>query len=239
MSLKYAALLAAAATLLVASAPGASAAADVLGFVYGPASSRDAPASGVRVIVDGGAMTTLTRRDGAFILHNVSAGVHLLEFQSPVALVYPTAKVQVPDAEEGEIKVLEYRYPGAPRVVATHPLEVRPVAAALAFDERPSGSAFGFLTNPMVLIMVVTLGMTYCLPALQKLSDPDGSQARELAAGGGLGAMLAGVLPAQPAGAGGAAEQDAPSPAAAAGAGGARQRRAGGDAAAGGAERRR
>lgn len=181
---------------------GCNADADVAGTVFAE-QTGSAPAANVRVIMDGGERAVTTRRDGSFVLFNVSAGVHLLELQAPV-LVYPTAKVQVPD-DGSEIKVLEYKYPGAPRMMVAHPLELRPVARAIVYEEKPQSSALSFLMSPMVLIMAATLGMTYCLPALQKMADPDGTAARELQQEGGLASLLGGIAgmpaPAAPAGA--------------------------------------
>lgn len=230
---------------LLLGAVGCRAEADVAGTVFAEVTGH-APAANVRIIMDGGERAALTRRDGSFVLYNVSAGVHLLELQAP-ALVYPTAKVQVPE-DGSEIKVLEYKYPGAPRMMISHPLELRPVARALVYEDKQQSSALSFLMSPMVLIMAATLGMTYCLPALQKMADPDGSAARELQDSGGLASLLGGLAgmpaPPRPAGAGAAGravrdeagDGSGTSPAAAGSAGG--QAAAAAGAAAGGAERR-
>ena len=138
-------------------------------------------AAGVRVVLNGGERTTQTRADGRFSLDGLAAGVYLVELAAvPViaapgssvpaaasggasaAWVYSTFKVQLSEAGEGA-QVLEYRYPGAPKLPARYPIDAAPVARAAFFEERASFSVWGLLKNPTVLMMlfmgVVAIGM--------------------------------------------------------------------------------
>lgn len=129
--------------------------------------------AGVGVSLNGGEVRTVTRGDGGFAFHNVSAArVYLLEVAS-TATVWPTYKVQVPAAGGDGVAVVEYRYPGAPKIPVSHPIMAAPVALPLYFEERPRMSVWGFLKNPQMLIMLAVGAMMLCLPAMQKNMDPE------------------------------------------------------------------
>lgn len=142
-------------------------------------------ASGLRVLLNGGERSTYTRDDGRWQFDGLVAGVYLVEIEpAPVVLkdasapvesawVYPTFKVQLSEgsssegADGGTAQVLEYRYPGAPKLVAKHPIEAVPVARSPYFEERPRASVWSFLKNPTVIMMLVlgvfTVGMPWMM----------------------------------------------------------------------------
>lgn len=128
-----------------------------------------------RVILNGGEYSTITAVDGSFVFFNVSAGgrVYLCEIDTRGDLVWPSFKLNVPTADASEIAVVEYRYPGAPKLPAAHPIAAFPVANAVYFEERPKTTIWSFLKNPQVLIMLVMGGFMFCMPALQKNMDPE------------------------------------------------------------------
>ncbi len=106
-------------------------AAEVQGSVSGAAGQP------LRVVLNGGERGTLLRRDGSFSLGDVPPGVYSLDILSH-ELVYsqvraaratrPQFKVQV--GAEGDVRVLEFKYPGAPRQAVPHPIQAAPVARA-------------------------------------------------------------------------------------------------------------
>lgn len=53
-------------------------------------------------------------------------------------------------ASAAGVQVLEYKYPGAPKMPAKYPIEAYPVARAAFFEERPRTSVWGILKNPTV-----------------------------------------------------------------------------------------
>jgi len=80
------------------------------------------PKETVSIIVNGGYMTAHSRKDGHFTIHGLQPGVYSLDFHS-VAAVYSTLKVKV--EQDGVVKAVQYRYPGAPKTRAAYPLVVQ------------------------------------------------------------------------------------------------------------------
>jgi Protein of unknown function (DUF2012) len=178
--MKFAALLFAAAATVVS-------AHQISGIVLGAERPQALPHADVSLILNGGEQTTVSRSDGSFVFNNVSSGVHLLEIQPTARYVYSTFKVQIGAAggsgEEGtavtaaaaspdEIKVVEYKHPGAAKIPVQHPIIAQPVAPAIYYDERPKSSPLAFLLNPQILMIVVMGGLAYCLPKMQANMDP-------------------------------------------------------------------
>jgi hypothetical protein len=203
-------------------ASGASTAAsgDVCGTVYGAERPVAQPLAGVALLLDGGAARAWSSAaSGGFCFRGLAPGVHLIE---PVAdsrrvpaLVFPTFKVQVPDAAGAAAgdapRALEFRHPGAARLPAALPLVVRPVAVAALHEERPAGSALAFLMNPQVLLMLAVGAMTLCLPMLTKNMDPEAlkEMQEQQAAMGDPAQLLRGLMGGAPAPAPAAARERA------------------------------
>ena len=137
--------------------------------IEGRVATKAGDPSNIRVTVNGGERVTFVRSDGRFAVDGLAPGVYLLEL-SPLsvgehALQFSTYKVQVPE-HGGDIVVLEYRYPGAPKLTVRHPIEVAPVAPAAFFEERPRPSVWTFVANPTILMMIVMGGMVFVMPML-------------------------------------------------------------------------
>jgi len=141
------------------------------------------PAPNALLVLNGGQQSTSSRADGSFTFYNASVGVHHIEIRGAAhGLLYPIFKVQVSaespvlDADgpaAGSLRVVEYRHPGAAKIASVYPIEARPVAAAVYFDERPQASVFSFLLNPQLLLMVAVGGLALCLPKMQQNMDPE------------------------------------------------------------------
>lgn len=151
-------------------------------------------AAGLRVTLNGGERSTVTRADGRFGFDGLAPGVYLVEIApAPLpargggyatgnggpehAWVYSTYKVQLSEgapagsssgaaAAAGGVQVLEYRYPGAPKLPAAYPIDAVPVARGSFFEERPRTSVLGLLKNPTVIMMLVMAFMALGMPAL-------------------------------------------------------------------------
>lgn len=128
--------------------------ADICGVALGNEKPTPFPIRNLHLFLDGGVLNVQTGIDGTFCFRNVASGVHLIEASvstsQPIPQVYSTFKVQVPTSDNEVIKVLEYRHPGAIKLISSYPLEIRPVANAILFDERPQSSIFSLLLNPQV-----------------------------------------------------------------------------------------
>ena len=85
-------------------------------------------------------------------------------------VAYPSLRVLVPVDDAEDVSVLEYRYPGAPKLPGTRAadggLELRPVAPALYYDPPAPSGVFGLLKQPMVVIMIVMAGMVVLVPRM-------------------------------------------------------------------------
>lgn len=137
-------------------------AADITGRVHVRSTTpSDASGSSVslteppRVVLNGGEFQTYARKDGSFTFLSVPPGVYLMEiFQKDAA--YSQYKINVPAGSESVdgsgIQVVEYKYPGAPKLQAKHPIEALPVAPAIYFDERPRFNIWSLLGNQMVRV---------------------------------------------------------------------------------------
>lgn len=146
----------------------------------GTVSAPGARTVGLHVTLNGGERGTTTTSDGSFSIPAVAPGVYLLEIEAaPLparepgglqthALVFSTYKVQVTadDAGGASIAVLEYRYPGAPKLPSRHPIDAVAVAPAAYFEERPRPSVWSLLSNPTVLMIVVMGGLVFVMPMM-------------------------------------------------------------------------
>ena len=73
--------------------------------------------------------------------------------------MYPQYKVHVPESDCDSIQALEYRYPGAPKLVVLHPLlAIAPVAPAAWYEERPRVTIWSLVANPTAIMMIVVSG---------------------------------------------------------------------------------
>ena len=76
------------------------------------------------VTLNGGEHRAFTRPDGSFRFTDVAPGVYLLDVLSTEYL-FSQFKLNLPE-DDGEIRVLEYMYPGANKRAAAYPVDLRP-----------------------------------------------------------------------------------------------------------------
>lgn len=130
------------------------------------------PLNSTRLTLDDGSHTTYTLPDGSFTFHRVPPGVHLLDVQSREHH-FSQVKIQLlAEALDGP-KCIEYVYPGAPKQAIPHPLELTAHAAYQYYEPRQGFSFFSMLKNPMVLMMVVSVGLMVMMPKMMEGLDPE------------------------------------------------------------------
>lgn len=101
-------------------------------------------AAAARLVLDG-AFAASAAPDGAFVFDAVAPGEHSIEvFHRD--FVFSAYRVAV----GADVRAMELRYPGAPPLPASHPLDVAPVARAIYFEERPPSSVWAYARSPMV-----------------------------------------------------------------------------------------
>ncbi len=102
----------------------------------------------------------------------------MLDVHSPY-YHFSQVKIQILEQdEEGENgpvepKCIEYFYPGAAKRSVSHPLTLYANAEYKYFAPRPAFSPFVMLRNPMVIIMIFSVGMMFIMPQMMGNLDPE------------------------------------------------------------------
>jgi len=166
----------------------------VLGKVKIPQNPR--PPTMQVVLNDGSSLElqTMTRVDGSFALDNVPAGIYTLQV---VSTMYHFGKYKLEVNGAGRIRAVLYPYVGADRVSAKHPLRIAPQAQRGYFEARPVVGLGYFLKNPMMLMMLFSVGMMYLMPKMMptdpeelKKMQEEQAEMMKSAGGGGLAKMF-------------------------------------------------
>ncbi|KAL7553419.1 hypothetical protein ACHAWF_016701 [Thalassiosira exigua] len=121
---------------------------------------------------DGSRHSTYTRPDGSFVFHRVPPGVHLLDVQSREHH-FSQVKIQLLAEAMDTPKCIEYVFPGAPKQAVPHPLELVAHASYEYFEPQQGFSVLGIFKNPMMLMMIVSLGGMMLMPKMMEGLDPD------------------------------------------------------------------
>lgn len=91
--------------------------------------------------------------------------------------IYSQFKIKV--AEDNSVIPVEYKYPGAPRSQTQYPLVLTPLTKYNYFQVKEGFSLYKTIfKNPMMIMMVVSLGVIMFFPKLMSGMDKD--QMKEL-----------------------------------------------------------
>lgn len=71
-------------------------------------------------------------------------------------------------AEDGVIRALEYKYPGAGKQRADYPLVAEAVTELDYFEQREKFNLLGLIMSPSFLTVIVPIGLLYILPKLSE-----------------------------------------------------------------------
>eukprot|EP00732_Lithocolla_globosa_P006291 Lithocolla_globosa_v1_NODE_7202_length_977_cov_68.691224.p1 type:complete len:221 gc:universal NODE_7202_length_977_cov_68.691224:919-257(-) len=118
------------------------------------------------VLANGGQFLGLVRDDGSFVINGVPAGQYLLEVDSK-SVLFDRAYVEV--TLKGRHKVVILR-PDTTEESASYPVKLTPRADLDYFQKREGYSLSWLMSNPMLLMAVVVMGMGYIMP---KMMDPE------------------------------------------------------------------
>ena len=152
-----------------ASSTPAAAVTDVCGRLRMP---DDSKLNTTRITLDDGEYTAYTKEvDGSFCFYNVGPGVHLLDVQSN-HLMFSQVKVQLLKDAMNDPKFVEYPYAGAAKFPLTK-LILTAHASYEFFQPKPGFSPFTMLKNPMVLMMIVSIGLMFLMPKMMEGLDPE------------------------------------------------------------------
>lgn len=125
----------------------------------------------LEILLNGGEYTALVHKDGLFRFPSVAPGRYSLQVISATHL-FSEYKLDVP--EEGNIRALEFKYPGASKAIAEYPLKITPHIKVDYFEKREKFSIFQLLKNPSFLAVVVPVLGMWLLPKLsESMMDPE------------------------------------------------------------------
>lgn len=121
---------------------------------------------------DGEYTTYSTVTDGSFSFHHIPPGIHVLDVRSNF-YHFSQIKIQILPNDVSNPNCIEYVYPGATKYAIQHPLTLTAHATFEFFEQKPSFSPFGILKNPMVLMMIVSVGFMVMMPSMMQNLDPE------------------------------------------------------------------
>lgn len=70
-------------------------------------------------------------------------------------------------------KCIEYVYPGAPKQAIVHPLTLTAHATYQYFENPPGFSISSLLKNPMLLMMLASIGLMFLMPKMMEGLEPE------------------------------------------------------------------
>ena len=125
-----------------------------------------------RITLNNGEYTTYSRKDGSFIIYNVPPGIHQLDIDSKEHH-FGQIKVQLLKEAMDAPKCLEYAYPGAAKRAVKYPLVLNPKGTYQYFQTKKGFNIMSMLKNPMVLMMLFSVGMMVVMPKMMEGLDPE------------------------------------------------------------------
>jgi hypothetical protein len=156
-------------TLLACCAAAATPTATIKGTLLLP---DDTPVNMTRVSLNAGEQQTYSRLDGTFAFYNVPPGVHVVDVTNH-QYMFSQVKIQLVEDSMDAPKCIQYAYPGANKQPIDHPLVLTATATYEYFEKRPGFSILSLLKNPMLLMMVFSVGMMFLMPKMMENLDPE------------------------------------------------------------------
>jgi hypothetical protein len=159
---------------VIASEPTATATGTIHGRINRPEAMEKLPQLNSTLITlnNGEYSTYSAAQDGSFTFHNIPPGVHVLDVHSNI-YHFSQIKIQLIPSNDMEPNCIEYVYPGATKYSIEHPLLLNAHATYDYFEKRPSFSPFRIFKNPMVLMMIVSVGFMVIMPHMMSNLDPE------------------------------------------------------------------
>jgi hypothetical protein len=126
------------------------------------------------IALNGNQYTTLTARDGTFTFYDIPSGIYSLDVRN-IYYVFSSLKIKVSFKNEtSKIDVIEYKYPGAKKSASSYPIVLPALAKNSYFQLRQKFNIVSFIFgNPMVIMMIFSLGMVIVMPIMMKNMDTE------------------------------------------------------------------
>eukprot|EP00535_Pseudo-nitzschia_heimii_P010526 CAMPEP_0197173098 /NCGR_PEP_ID=MMETSP1423-20130617/151_1 /TAXON_ID=476441 /ORGANISM="Pseudo-nitzschia heimii, Strain UNC1101" /LENGTH=197 /DNA_ID=CAMNT_0042621857 /DNA_START=123 /DNA_END=716 /DNA_ORIENTATION=+ len=125
-----------------------------------------------KITLNHGEYTTYSQTDGSFVVYDVGPGIHQIDIDSKT-YHYPQIKVQLLEDSMDAPNCLEYAHPGAPKRIVNYPLVISPKGSYQYFEAKRGFSLFSLLRNPMVLMMLFSVGLMVAMPYMMEGLDPE------------------------------------------------------------------
>jgi len=125
-----------------------------------------------KITLNHGEYTTYSRRDGSFVIYDVGPGIHQLDIDSK-SYHFPQVKIQILEDSMDAPKCLEYAFPGAQKRALKYPLVINPKGTYQYFETKKGFSIFSLMRNPMVLMMLFSVGLMVAMPYMMEGLDPE------------------------------------------------------------------
>jgi hypothetical protein len=106
---------------------------------------------------------TYSRPDGSFTFFNVQPGVHVLDVYSQT-YHFAQVRCQFQVQDMALPNCIEYTFPGAPKNAVAHPFVLTALATFEYFEPMRGFSLLSIVKNPMLLMMLFSVGMMYMMP---------------------------------------------------------------------------
>lgn len=160
--------------LLLLSVVATATAAPALGTIQGTLRMPDdTPVMNTtKIALNDGERITYSKPDGSFSFYKVPPGIHLLDVHS-YTFNFGQVKIQLLEESMDAPKCIEYPYPGAPKQVMKHPLNLKAHASFQYFEEKKGFAIGSILKNPMMLMMLVSVGMMFLMPKMMENLEPE------------------------------------------------------------------
>ena len=124
------------------------------------------------ITLNDGEYSTYSGIDGQFSFYGVHPGVHLLDVHSH-EFSFSQIKIQLLENAMDAPKCIEYVYPGSHKQAISHPLVLTAHARFVYFEKRPGFSFFSLFKNPMVLMMMFSVGLMVVMPYMMENLDDE------------------------------------------------------------------
>jgi ER membrane protein complex subunit 7 len=132
----------------------------------------ETPVNATKIVLNSGEFLSYSRFDGTFSFYGVPPGIHLLDVHSHKHH-FGQVKIQLLDDQMDSPKCIEYYYPGAPKASIAHPLVMKAHARYEYFEPKGSFNPMSLLKNPMMLMMIVSVGLMFLMPKMMENLEPE------------------------------------------------------------------
>lgn len=98
---------------------------------------------------------------------------HYVGVSVSILCSFPQVKIQLLEDSMDAPKCLEYAFPGAQKRALKYPLVINPKGTYQYFEAKKGFSIFRLLKNPMVILMLFSVGLMVAMPYMMEGLDPE------------------------------------------------------------------